>query len=132
MNPDAILNYALFVDADATDSPEISAIVRNKGGSGTGDNCNSQLQTMGNLQANGSVIRVYDADGNIKFRLTQDGSLIAPNWQVDSGGTEHSNAPSSYNVGAAGVAATPPSRPAEGMDIYHNGNLRSIPLYVHA
>jgi hypothetical protein len=104
VNPDAVTNYGLFIDAQTavgSQGPTTGAVIKNYG---TGTNL--QLQTSGPMAAGNAVLTVVDNGNTTRAGIKQNGDGIFNN--VSAGGflsTSGNNSGAYPSIVTAGLAA---------------------------
>lgn len=120
-SPDAIANIGLFIDANSTQGPITSALLKNN--HSTSGKSNLYLQHVGNSAAAGSAfITANDASGNRLWGVRADTGLME---------TTSANTQSTGVVG--GVATALPSNPTDYLRVWIRefNTYRLIPMYGH-
>lgn len=112
-SPNAVKDYPIYVDADATSTYTLSALIKHK----TSTSACLQLQGVGAVVSGNAVATYYDGTGTLKWGVRQSGIQIIPASLTQ---TTH---------GAAGAAATLPSNPTGYMQFEVNGATKIVPYY---
>ncbi len=114
-HPKAVTDYGLFIDADATDGPTLSALVKHKSAS-----IALQLQTVGTAAPDNAVLAVVNPSAATVFGVRQNGRVA-----FTSGITQ-------TTVGAAGGASALPANPTGYLKFLVGSTEFVIPYYAAA